>query len=215
MATEMRFPVTIDDSQAAKELNKLESKIGKLKDSIAKAESSRTPIVEQLKEAQDAAVKAYARVEELKSALAESEYKTSPEGLTDPDTFYAELQKQAQIKAELAEQEKIMHTKEDEAQKLEKADTEILEKLKDQTAELEKAQTRAGELTKQITDASKGKDIKAAFESASASLKSGTKNILKWGAGITGLVALARRLRTYIIEAVKSFAENDPFSNDL
>lgn len=210
MATELRFPVEIDDSQAAKELNKLESKIGKLKDSIAKTESSRTPIVEQLKEAQDAAVKAYNRVEELKAALAESEYKTSPAGVTDPDTFYAELQKQAQIKAELAEQEKIMHAKEDEAQKLEKADTEILNKLKDQTAELEKAQTRAGELTKQITDASKGKDIKAAFAAASASLQSGTKNILKWGAGITGLVVLARRLRTYIIEAVKSFAENDP-----
>lgn len=210
MATEMRFPVTIDDSQAAKELDKLESKIGKLKDSIAKTESSRTPIVEQLKEAQDAAVKAYNRVEELKAALAESEYKTSPAGVTDPDTFYAELQKQAQIKAELAEQEKIMHAKEDEAQKLEKADAGILEKLKDQTAELEKAQTRAGELTKQITDASKGKDIKAAFAAASASLQSGTKNILKWGAGITGLVVLARRLRTYIIEAVKSFAENDP-----
>ena len=210
MATEMRFPVEIDDSQAAKELNKLESKIGKLKDSIAKTESSRTPIVEQLKEAQDAAVKAYNRVEELKAALAESEYKTSPAGVTDPDTFYAELQKQAQIKAELAEQEKIMRAKEDEAQKLEKADAGILEKLKDQTAELEKAQTRAGELTKQITDASKGKDIKAAFAAASASLQSGTKNILKWGAGITGLVVLARRLRTYIIEAVKSFAENDP-----
>lgn len=210
MAAEMRFPVTIDDSQAAKELNKLESKIGKLKDSIAKAESSRAPIVEQLKEAQDAAVKAYNRVEELKAALAESEYKTSPAGATDPDTFYAELQNQKQIKAELAEQEKIMHAKEDEAQKLEKADAGILEKLKDQTAELEKAQTRAGELTKQITDASKGKDIKAAFAAASASLQSGTKNILKWGAGITGLVVLARRLRTYIIEAVKSFAENDP-----
>ena len=210
MATELRFPVEIDDSQAAKELNQLESKIGKLKDSIAKAESSRTPIVEQLKEAQDAAVKAYARVEELKAALAESEYKTSAEGVTDPDTFYAELQNQKQIKTELAEQEKIMHAKEEEAQKLEKADAKILDKLAEQTAELEKAQARAGELTKQITDASKGKDIKAAFESASASLKSGTKNILKWGAGITGLVVLARRLRTYIIEAVKSFAENDP-----
>ena len=210
MATELRFPVEIDDSQAAKELNKLESKIGKLKDSIAKAESSRTPIVEQLKEAQDAAVKAYARVEELKAALAESEYKTSPEGITDPDTFYAELQRQSEIKAEIAAQEKIMQAKEQEAQKLEAADTKILTSLKDPTAELEKAQARAGELTKQITDASKGKDIKAAFESASASLKSGTKNILKWGAGITGLVVLARRLRTYIIEAVKSFAENDP-----
>ena len=210
MATELRFPVDIDDSQAAKELNKLESKIGKLKDSIAKTESSRTPIVEQLKEAQDAAVKAYDRVEELKAALAESEHKTSAEGVTDPDTFYAELQNQKQIKAELAEQEKIMHAKEQEAQKLEAADAKILDKLAEQTAELEKAQTRAGELTKQITDASKGKDIKAAFESASASLKSGAKNILKWGAGITGLVVLARRLRTYIIEALKSFAENDP-----
>lgn len=284
MAKEMRFPVTIDDSQAAKELNKLESKIGKLKDSIAKAESSRTPIVEQLKEAQDAAVKANNRVEALKASLAASDNRASmapfvedvfkaekaltplisrvehlkeeieatddaakkadltkqleneeaemkaaadtvknlraelkqkeiAAGLTpesDIGTYLLEEQKQAQIKAELAEQEKIMQAKEQDAQNLEAADTEILKKLKDQTAELEKAQTRAGELTKQITDASKGKDIKAAFAAASASLQSGTKNILKWGAGITGLVVLARRLRTYIIEAVKSFAENDP-----
>ena len=151
MATEMRFSVGIDDSQAAKELNKLESKIGKLKDSIAKTESSRTPIVEQLKEAQDAAVKAYNRVEELKAALAESEYKTSPAGVTDPDTFYAELQKQAQIKAELAEQEKIMHAKEDEAQKLEKADAKVLDKLKAKTAELLESRARAGELSKEIS----------------------------------------------------------------
>lgn len=210
MATEMRFPVTIDDSQAAKELNKLESKIGKLKDSIAKTESSRTPIVEQLKEAQDAAVKAYNRVEELKAALAESEYKTSPAGVTDPDTFYAELQKQAQIKAELAEQEKIMHAKEDEAQKLEKADAGILEKLKDQTAELEKAQTRAGELTKQITDASKGADIKAAMEGAKSAIQGGVKSILKYGIGIRTLYVLFRKLKQYTIEAVKAFAENDP-----
>ena len=210
MAKEMRFPVTIDDSQAAKELNKLESKIGKLKDSIAKAESSRTPIVEQLKEAQDAAVKAYERVEELKAALAESEYKTSPEGLTDPDTFYAELQRQSEIKAELAEQEKIMQAKEQEAQKLEAADTKILTGLKDQTAELEKAQTRAGELTKQITDASKGADIKAAMEGAKSAIQGGVKSILKYGIGIRTLYVLFRKLKQYTIEAVKAFAENDP-----
>lgn len=210
MATELRFPVEIDDSQAAKELNKLESKIGKLKDSIAKAESSRTPIVEQLKEAQDAAVKAYARVEELKAALAESEYKTSPEGLTDPDTFYAELQRQSQIKAELAEQEKIMQAKEQEAQKLEAADTKILTSLKDQTAELEKAQTRAGELTKQLTDASKGADIKAAMEGAKSAIQGGVKSILKYGIGIRTLYVLFRKLKQYTIEAVKAFAENDP-----
>lgn len=210
MAKEMRFPVTIDDSQAAKELNKLESKIGKLKDSIAKAESSRTPIVEQLKEAQDAAVKAYARVEELKAALAESEYKTSPEGLTDPDTFYAELQRQSEIKAELAEQEKIMQAKEQEAQKLEAADAKILEKLALQNAELEEAQTRAGELTKQITDASKGADIKAAMEGAKSAIQGGVKSILKYGIGIRTLYVLFRKLKQYTVEAVKAFAENDP-----
>lgn len=210
MATELRFPVEIDDSQAAKKLNKLESKVGKLKDSIAKAESSRTPIVEQLKEAQDAAVKAYARVEELKAALAESEYKTSPEGLTDPDTFYAELQRQSEIKAELAEQEKIMQAKEQEAQKLEAADTKILTSLQDQTAELEKAQTRAGELTKQITDASKGADIKAAMEGAKSAIQGGVKSILKYGIGIRTLYVLFRKLNQYTIEAVKAFAENDP-----
>lgn len=210
MAKEMRFPVTIDDSQAAKELNKLESKIGKLKDSIAKAESSRTPIVEQLKEAQDAAVKAYARVEELKAALAESEYKTSPEGLTDPDTFYAELQRQSEIKAELAAQEKIMQAKEKEAQKLEKADAKVLKKLEDQTAELEKAQTRAGELTKQITDAAKGADIKAAIEGAKSAIQGGVKSILKYGIGIRSLYVLLRKLKEYTVEAVKAYAENDP-----
>ena len=160
----------IDDSQAAKELNKLESKIGKLKDSIAKAENARTPIVEQLKEAQDAAVEAYNRVEKLKAALAESEYKTSPEGLTDPDTFYTELQRQSEIKAELAAQEKIMQAKEQEAQKLEAADTKILTGLKDQTAELEKAQTRAGQLAKEVSFAAAQKEeaAQAAEQEAAA-----------------------------------------------
>lgn len=284
MAKEMRFPVTIDDSQAAKELNKLESKIGKLKDSIAKAESSRTPIVEQLKEAQDAATKALDRVEALKASLAESEsraqmapfvenvfkaekaltpiisrvdrlkeeieatddaakkadlttqlkieeaemkaaadtvknlraelkQKEISAGLTpesDIGTYLLEEQKQARIKAELAEQEKIMHAKEEEAQKLEKADTEILKKLKDQTAELEEAQTRAGELTKQITDASKGADIKAAMEGAKSAIQGGVKSILKYGIGIRTLYVLFRKLKQYTIEAVKAFAENDP-----
>ena len=284
MATEIRFPVVLDDSQAAKDLDKLVNRMDKLKESIAKNESARAPIVEQLKEAQDAAVEAYNRVEQLKAALATSEsraqmapfvenvfkvekaltplisrverlkkeieatddtakkadlakqleneeagikaavgviknlraelkQKEIAAGLTpesDIGTYLLEEQKQARIKAELAEQEKIMQAKEQDAQKLEAADTAILEKLAEQTAELEKAQTHAGELTKQIADATKGKDIKAAFAAASASLQSGTKNILKWGAGITSVVILARRLRTYIIEAVKSFAENDP-----
>lgn len=210
MATELRFPVEIDDGQAAKELDKLVNKIDKLKENIAKNESARAPIVEQLKEAQDAAVEAYNRVEELKAALAESEAKTSITGNADPGTYIAEIQRQAQIKAELAEQEKIMQAKEKEAQRLEAQDSKILDVLAQQTAELEQAQERAGALTKQVTDATKGKNIKAIFENTQAAIQGGVKSILKYGIGIRTLYVLFRKLKQYTVEAVKAFAENDP-----
>ena len=210
MATELRFPVEIDDGQAAKELDKLANKMDKLKENIAKNESARAPIVEQLKEAQDAAVEAYNRVEELKAALAESEAKTSITGNADPGTYIAEIQRQTQIKAELAEQEKIMQAKEKEAQKLEAQDSKILDVLAQQTAELEQAQERAGALTKQVTDATKGKNIKAIFESTQAAIQGGVKSILKYGIGIRTLYVLFRKLKQYTVEAAKAFAENDP-----
>lgn len=210
MATELRFPVELDDGQASKELDKLVNKMSKLKESIAKNESARAPIVEQLKEAQDAAVEAYNRVEELKAALAESEAKTSITGNADPGTYIAEIQRQTQIKAELAEQEKIMQAKEKEAQKLEAQDSKILDVLAQQTAELEQAQERAGALTKQVTDATKGKNIKAIFESTQAAIQGGVKSILKYGIGIRTLYVLFRKLKQYTVEAVKAFAENDP-----
>lgn len=210
MATELRFPVEIDDGQAAKELDKLANKMDKLKENIAKNESARAPIVEQLKEAQDAAVEAYNRVEELKAALAESEAKTSITGNADPGTYIAEIQRQTQIKAELAEQEKIMQAKEKEAQKLEAQDSKILGVLAQQTAELEQAQERAGKLTEQITDATKGKNLKAIFEGTRAAVNSGVKSLLRYGIGIRTLFTLFSKLKTYTIEAVKAFAENDP-----
>lgn len=210
MATELRFPVELDDGQASKELDKLVNKMSKLKESIAKNESARAPIVEQLKEAQDAAVEAYNRVEELKAALAESEAKTSITGNADPGTYIAEIQRQAQIKAELAEQEKIMQAKEKEAQRLEAQDSKILDVLAQQTAELEQAQERAGELTKQITDATKGKNLKAIFESTQAAVNNGVKSLLKYGIGIRTLFALFSKLKDYTVDAVKAYAENDP-----
>lgn len=210
MATELRFPVELDDGQASKELDKLVNKMSKLKESIAKNESARAPIVEQLKEAQNAAVEAYNRIEELKKSLAESEYKTSPEGLVDPDSFYEELQRQAQIKAELAEQEKIMQAKEEEAQKLEAADAAILEKLADQNAELEKAQENAGKLTEQLTKMSEEQRLDDLMSGVRESLGGAVKDLLAYGVGIKTLFSLLEKLKDYTIDAVKAYAENDP-----
>lgn len=210
MATELRFPVEIDAGQAAKELDKLQRDMDRLKKNMESGEAKRAPIVEQLKQAQDEAAQAYDKVEKLKSSLAESEAKTAINANADPQTWIEETQRQAEIKAQLAEQEKILAEKEKAAQRLEAQDAKIVDKLKQQTAELEEQKKRAGELTQTITDASKGADIKAAMEGAQQSIKSGIKNLLKYGIGIRSLFVLFRKLKQYTIEAVKAYAENDP-----
>lgn len=210
MATELRFPVEIDAGQAAKELDKLQRDMDRLKKNIESGEAKRAPIVEQLKQAQDEAAQAYDKVEKLKSSLAESEAKTTINANADPQTWIEETQRQAEIKAQLSEQEKILAAKEKAAQRLEAQDAKIVDKLKQQTAELEEQKKRAGELTQTITDASKGADIKAAMEGAQQSIKSGMKNLLKYGIGIRSLFVLFRKLKQYTIEAVKAYAENDP-----
>lgn len=210
MATELRFPVEIDAGQAAKELDKLQRDMDRLKKNMESGEAKRAPIVEQLKQAQDEAAQAYDKVEKLKSSLAESEAKTAINANADPQTWIEETQRQAEIKAQLAEQEKILAEKEKAAQRLEAQDAKIVDKMKQQTAELEEQKKRAGELTQTITDASKGADIKAAMEGAQQSIKSGIKNLLKYGIGIRSLFVLFRKLKQYTIEAVKAYAENDP-----
>lgn len=210
MATELRFPVEIDAGQAAKELDKLQRDMDRLKKNIESGEAKRAPIVEQLKQAQDEAAQAYDKVEKLKSSLAESEAKTAIDANADPQTWIEETQRQAEIKAQLSEQEKILAEKEKAAQRLEAQDAKIVDKLKQQTAELEEQKKRAGELTQTITDASKGADIKAAMEGAQQSIKSGMKNLLKYGIGIRSLFVLFRKLKQYTVEAVKAYAENDP-----
>lgn len=210
MATELRFPVEIDAGQAAKELDKLQRDMDRLKKNIESGEAKRAPIVEQLKQAQNEAAQTYDKVEKLKSSLAESEAKTAINANADPQTWIEETQRQAEIKAQLSEQEKILAAKEKAAQRLEAQDAKIVDKLKQQTAELEEQKKRAGELTQTITDASKGADIKAAMEGAQQSIKSGMKNLLKYGIGIRSLFVLFRKLKQYTIEAVKAYAENDP-----
>ena len=107
MATELRFPVEIDAGQAAKELDKLQRDMDRLKKNIESGEAKRAPIVEQLKQAQDEAAQAYDKVEKLKSSLAESEAKTAIDANADPQTWIEETQRQAEIKAQLSEQENI------------------------------------------------------------------------------------------------------------
>lgn len=181
MATEMRFPVEIDDGDAIKRLNNLQKEIRNLKaqakkadDSVSrikeraekadadvvkqkadiqKTEAQREPIVEQLKNAKDEAIQAYNRVEELKDALAESKERMSNTlGASDP-RYSNELEIQKQIQAELAKQEKVMQAKEREAQRLEAADQRLVGKLEAQTEKLKETEDKAKGLKDELANA--------------------------------------------------------------
>lgn len=210
---ELRFPVEIDDSKALKELTKLDTKIGKLKQNIAKSEATRAPIVKQLKEAQTAADEASKKVEELKAALASEkgkvEFAQSNGGMKASEWTKAQsIQKQ--ISTELSTQEQILQKQSAEVDKLQAKDDKIRITLEGQTAELQDAQAAAGELTRQISEAKDVAKLKNAFEGVKTSLTKSMKSILRYGFGIRSLYILFRRLKQYTIEAVSAFAENDP-----
>lgn len=177
------FSTALDNSQLEKDLDKATKKIEKLEGSIRKTESSRAPVVEQLKAAREEAVSAYNNVERLKKALTASQAATSVEsglGASDPERYIAELENQQQIKAELKEQEKILERKEAAAERLEKQDSVYVEKLKEQTAELQRQKEAAGAVAGQLQKAQTMAPINSMMEGVE-------KRIDKLGKRMAGL----------------------------
>lgn len=210
---ELRFPVEIDDSQASKELNKLVNKIDKLNQNIAKTETARTPIVEQLKEAQTAADEAAKKVEELKAALADEKGKVEfaqQNGGMKAAEWAKSQSVQNQISTELATQEQILQKQNAEVDRLQAKDDKIRVALDGQTAELQNAQAAAGELTRQISETKDAAKLQKAFDGVKTSITKSMKSLLRYGFGIRSLFVLLRKLRQYTAEAVRSFAESDP-----
>lgn len=242
MATELRFPVEIDSGDAAKELNALEKEIGNLKKqsesadakvakitksaekayakvqqverSLNTAESNKSAISEQLENAKDAAVDAYNNVEQLQNALNESKQRAAATyGGSDP-RYKAELDTQKQIQAELSKQERILQSKEREAERLEAADRRAADAVEDQKSKLqearnnaqgikdelasaterangfksqiEEANQQAGELTKKISDSSNGENVKAAISSGFGKLRNGISGAGEMKNGLSG-----------------------------
>ncbi len=200
----------IDDKSAVKQLQSLNRQINKLENDIAKATNSRLPLTEQLRDAQQAAIATGNEVDRLKANLAASLRATSINGNVDANTFAVELERQQQLKAELAEQEKLLASQEKEAQKLEAADARLVEKTQQMTSELEQAKTAAGELTWRASKTENVEKLKGAFENVKKSIQGGVKKLLLWGFAIRSTYFLVRKLRTYLKEAITTFSESDP-----
>ena len=209
MATEIRFPVVLDDSQAAKDLMDLQRKIIRTRDALNKSSQTKLDLGKQLKEAEVNADATAAKVKALRNQLAEYRALVRNPG-SDPLKNVMAVMGQKQVQEQLSEAEKQLESQTSTVADLKAKYDEVVSTIKQQTAELKEAEREAGQLEKQVSIHKKAAMIESAIKGATDSMKSGVKNLAKWGIGITGAVALARKLREYTIDAVKSFAENDP-----
>ena len=111
----------------------------------------------------------------------------------------------------IKELEKTQITQEKQVSKLEQQEQAVLEKLQQQTAELQKQKEEAGAIEKGLQEQTNlAPQLQTSMGDVSKQIKRGFGNILKWGFGIRSLFVLFRRLRSYIKDAVRSFAEADP-----
>lgn len=206
------FRVDADDAAAQKKLDSLRKEIEKTARSMDKTNTEHNGIVNALEAAREKAQETAAEIERLQAQIDRNK---APGGtktaFVDPTAYLQGLgkndeliAKQAELQKQLAEEEKIVS-------RLETKEEKIRGTLEQQVETIARQKEEAGGLERVVSEqASKGMDqLKASVDNATAAIGKGFKNILKWGFGIRSIFILVRRLRTYIKEAVKTFAEGD------
>ena len=213
---EIRFAVDVDDKAAQRELTKLKGKIERLENSVGKTEAARSPIAQALREAQKEAVAAYNEVERLQGALAKSRQITAFDTTgadVDPTRYAEELSRQAEITAELTQQQELMRNKEAACLRLEAQDEKLVQTLNRQTTELHEAEEAAGGLQRQLAAASKAARSAQGVSNMTKGFQSGLKSLLRYGLGLRSLYALFRLLRTALVDGFKNLVQYDAQTN--
>lgn len=166
MAKEMRFPVEIDDSQAAKRLQELGTEISengkkfqsltddvkKSQAAIEKLEKPKLQLNREFDEASDAARSAGDRIEELQAKLAESrkftdKYKgINPAQLGDNNVLSRELASQKEMTAEIEKQQGILTNAEAQIRRIEQAYNANEAEIQAANAKLAEQQTELAEV---------------------------------------------------------------------
>lgn len=214
--------IDADDKAAQKRLNAINRSIQKLQNDISKTQNQKLGITKEFEQANAQSDELIEKLLKLQKALAESEAKTSYRANgrggnsaleINVDEYNAEIEKQKQLKEQIAEQEKLIEASEKRAEKLQQEDEKITKSLNEQKAALEQQVNQAGELQKQTTQPQSDKvaeNVAKAQKKSTNSLGKGLKTILLWGFGIRSLFSLVSKLKSYVKDAVNTFASSDP-----
>ena len=203
--------VDADAKKAQKELDTLSAKIDKMEAKLNEDTGTQSGIKKEL----DAALQAAKQTEDaLKSLRSEADRLkgiTSGSASANPAEYIDAYSRQAEVAAQIKEQEQLLVQQNKTAEKLGSQYAKITDKVINQTAALDAAKDKAGELVQQITNAS---GASARMAEASARVE---KSMNKFGRRLSGVLRSAlvftvlsrglSQLRSWLSETIKKSDE--------
>lgn len=168
----------VDAKNAQKELDSLTKKIDKMEEELNKSTGEQSGIKAQLDAAKEAAKQTEAAIKSLKDEASRIKDVTSGNVSASPDDYIAAYSRQAEVAAQLKEQETALRQQDKIVESRDGKYARITDKVNEQTAALDAAKTRAGELTEKITSAHGATERMAlASEKASKSMDTFGKRV--------------------------------------
>lgn len=203
--------VDADAKKAQKELDTLSAKIDKMEAKLNEDTGTQNGLKKEL----DAALQSAKQTEDaLKSLRSEADRLkgiTSGNASANPAEYIDAYSRQAEVAAQIKEQEQLLVQQNKTAEKLGSQYAKITDKVITQTDALDAAKTKAGELVQQITNAS---GASARMAEASARVE---KSMNKFGRRLSGVLRSAlvftvlsrglSQLRSWLSETIKKSDE--------
>jgi archaellum component FlaC len=146
----------VDAKKAQRELDKLTARIDKLEADLKKSGGEQSVIKTQLDAAKESAKQAETALKSLRAESERLQKVTSGEVSASPDAYISAYSRQAEVAAQIKEQEALLRQQDKDVEGLDNKYARITDKVNEQSAALDTAKQRAAELTKEITGASDG-----------------------------------------------------------
>ena len=202
----------LDDRDAQKKLNKLNAAIEKTQNAINKKSAEKSAITQELEKARTEAEETRRAIEDTRAALAQAQA-TSEAGFDVPfEEWSAAREKANDLTTQLNEQNTLYDQQNARVAELEAHEQTLTHEIAGQTDELKQAETEAGELARQMHEAAAPnlwESAKARAKELGDEFRKAGKKALLIGFGVAGAISIFRKLKTYIVDAVKAFAEYD------
>lgn len=171
----------IDAKKAQKELDSLTKKIDGLEEKLNKSTGEQSGIKAQLDAAKESAKQTETAIKSLRAEAEHLRQITSGEVSASPDAYISAYSRQAEVAAQIKEQEALLRQQDKTVESLDGKYARITDKVNEQTAALDAAKRKAGELTEQITNAS------GATERMEAAAKKVSDSMNKFSTRVAGL----------------------------